>query len=131
MTTYKVSELQGALLDAAVALVEGYEVQPGNEHWVRRADTGVRMTPWFSRDWAVGGPIIQRDLITIVASDGSDSEDPLEWSACVGAFSHYIDEQLPFSSYGNDPPVGIGPTPLIAAMRSYVASKFGDTVEMP
>ena len=131
MTTYKVSELQGALLDAAVALVEGYEVQPGNEHWVRRADTGVRMTPWFSRDWKQGGPIIERERIAIVASTGYDTDGPLEWCASVGAFSHYIDEPLPFRSYRHDPPVGSGATPLIAAMRAHVASKFGDTVEMP
>jgi hypothetical protein len=59
--------------------------------------------------WAQGGPIIERDRIAI---------DPYvthsQWGANKdGAF--YRD----------------GPTPLIAAMRCYVASKLGDEVEIP
>ena len=60
-----------------------------------------------STDWAQGGPIIEREGIALgQTGDG--------WEAtCDGCI--YIS----------------GPTPLIAAMRCYVASKLGEEVEVP
>lgn len=55
-----------------------------------------------SRDWTTGGPIIERERIEV--SPGVTDGD-LAWSAWIygrGVFHH-------------------GPTPLIAAMRAYVA----------
>ncbi len=64
----------------------------------------------YSTDWAQGGPIIEREGIAINAHlDGS------EWFARNYWGEH---EQS-------------GPTPLIAAMRCYVASKPGDEIETP
>lgn len=62
-----------------------------------------------STDWAQGGPIIEREEIELVPKG-------MYWDA-------YADEDfhVPHS----------GPTPLIAAMRCYVASKLGDEVEIP
>ena len=62
--------------------------------------------PEYSTDWAQGGPIIEREGIAIyLYGDG-------EWQAVLE------------KEYE-------GPTPLIASMRCYVASKLGDEVEVP
>ena len=61
----------------------------------------------YSSDWAQGGPIIERERITAEWT-GED------WMA-------YIRHDEEF----------FGPTPLIAAMRCYVASKLGDDIELP
>jgi hypothetical protein len=66
----------------------------------------------YSSDWAQGGPIIEREKIQIVPVFGF-----LAWLA-----RKMNDERLP---------EGDGFTPLIAAMRCYVASKLGDEVEVP
>jgi hypothetical protein len=69
--------------------------------------------PWFnpSTDWRQGGPIIERERITI---------DAREHGQLWLAHSRLV---------GQD---GItGPTPLIAAMRCYVASKLGDEIDVP
>ena len=111
----KTSELTGAALDWAVAKCEGatdewHSYKPFFWHGVACICMGghdVDYTP--STDWAQGGPIIEREGITIWAFDDvacraqlDTATDPLE-----------------------------GPTPLIAAMRCYVASKLGDEVEVP
>lgn len=63
----------------------------------------------YSTDWADGGPIIERGLIVI-------SPDPQHgWRA-----RPYMD----LTDF-------YGPTPLIAAMRCYVASVLGDEVDVP
>jgi hypothetical protein len=59
----------------------------------------------YSTDWLAAGPIIEREGISLYLYGGS------EWNAHVG---------------GKE---SIGPTPLIAAMRCYVASKMGDEVK--
>ena len=66
----------------------------------------------FSTDWAQGGPIIERERISFV----SPNEVIDEWEAIHPTQMHN-------ESYG--------PTPLIAAMRCYVASKLGDEVDVP
>ena len=63
---------------------------------------------WYSTDWAHGGPIIEREGIDLQCQNQG------LWCADLG---------LDASIYG--------PTPLIAAMRVYVASKLGDTVDIP
>jgi hypothetical protein len=61
-----------------------------------------------STNWAHGGPIIERERIDVLY------EHDLRWIAVP---------QKGIESYG--------PTPLIAAMRCYVASKLGDTIDIP
>ena len=91
----KTSELTGAALDWAVTKCMGY-----NESVWRN----FRNECLYSTDWAQGGPIIEREKITLdVFEDG------------VWVASEYKE----------------GPTPLIAAMRCYVASKLGDDVDIP
>ena len=66
----------------------------------------------YSTNWAQGGPIIEREGIS-VARRGDHSFSP--WGAVLQKFE--FEEE--------------GPTPLIAAMRCYVASKLGDYIDIP
>jgi len=70
-----------------------------------------------STDWAQGGPIIEREGIYLRANDTAT-----EWKAGALSINRY--DEKPGYLY-------TGPTPLIAAMRCYVASKLGDEVEIP
>ena len=102
MKSIKVSELTGSALDWAAAKCEDVYCFDGS------------YTP--STKWAQGGPIIERERIAIVF-DGFDIFDaalPL-WGACK--YDGGVE--------------GYGSTPLIAAMRCYVASKLGDTIQVP
>jgi len=93
----KTSELTGAALDWAVATANGDAFILAYEDWV-----------WYSSDWSVGGPIIERERIEIVFNgEGWDAYDHLR----------HIPEE--------------GSTPLIAAMRCYVAATLGADVEVP
>jgi hypothetical protein len=111
----KVSELQGAALDWAVANCEGELSQHGGQvHLVESKvrfyeDTlDIQYTP--STDWAQGGPIIEREWLDITPWPNESDED-LRWQC---------------KQHDSIDCVAFGPTPLIAAMRCYVASKFGD-----
>lgn len=68
----------------------------------------------FDEDWGVGGPIIENKglAIRVFAEHGAPDGGP-----------YWISER--------HPAVGHGPTPLIAAMRCFVASRLGDEVEVP
>ena len=69
----------------------------------------------FSTNWAQGGPIIEREYIELTTTNRSNAEI---WEAI-------------FPGRGEDSVMQYGPTPLVAAMRCYVASKMGDEVEIP
>lgn len=106
MKTIKVSELTGAALDWAVAkrageYLAGYAVDWRNN----RANK-------YSANWAKGGPIIERERISLVGVG------IVNWKASINKADMYTATQY-------------GDTPLIAAMRCYVASKLGDTVAVP
>ena len=118
----KTSELTGAALDWAVAKCEGYEIvrMRGSEiTFLDRTDDGAlnEKQIGYSTDWAQGGPIIEREIIS-VSHDTTGST--VEWAAWTPA--PIRDEAEAF---------GYGPTPLIAAMRCYVASRLGDDVDVP
>jgi hypothetical protein len=126
----KTAELDGVLLDYWTARADGLTakiVRAGERLNGVRADGDVAaaLTPgyadwWqpFHVYWGSAGPIIEREKITLVAWTGG------VWQAFVGEMSVYIDESEP--GYLEDEPT---PTPpLVAAMRAFVASRFGDTV---
>lgn len=68
-----------------------------------------------SFDWTVAGPIIERERIAVMPRD-----DGAPWRAVL-----WLPPDASVAVYGT------GPAPLIAAMRAYVASKFGEEVELP
>jgi hypothetical protein len=127
MATYKVAELEGALLDAAVAKAEGLpfvlEPRPGLTSSVvcalRRDNPEfpeLNRSLWApSTSWLQGGPIIEREHGMVAPELMPDR--PLYWVARMGR------DLTRWQSFG--------PTPLIAAMRAYVASKLGEKVELP
>jgi len=100
------SKLTGAALDWAVAKCEG------KIYGVR----GTRYEFQPSTHWSQGGPIIERERIGVWPSASIEGV----WAARPDCEVH-----------PNRLPPTHGDTPLIAAMRCYVASKLGDTVEMP
>jgi len=101
----KTSELSGTALDWAVARCE-----------VGADFIGEIDDPHFySTDWAQGGLIIERERLSLTPRDGY-------WEA-------YYHDNL-FKDDGSDY-FQKGTTPLIAAMRCYVASKLGDEVALP
>lgn len=111
----KTSELTGPTLDWAVAKCEGLLDASGrlSESYCDslRHDQGGG----FCDDWSQGGPIIERERIGVTATSMAPG---FAWEAhCIP------DEGVDYYGYG--------PTPLIAAMRCYVASKLGDEVDVP
>ena len=111
-------DLTGPALDWAVAkaqqLVEG---GPYDDFCIRRGKlylwcNGALRDEVYSPtiNWLFGGPLIEGEGIHLYVD-----ESKLEWvSSCWGHQSAYH-----------------GTTPLIAAMRCFVASKLGDEVEIP
>ena len=113
----KTSELTGAALDRAVAKAKRIELSHGcyNRLLVDgRMSAGQKMLAPYnpSTDWEQGGPIVELEGINLRALSGALWEAET-WSAEGGQY--LLD----------------GPTPLVAAMRCYVASKLGDQVEVP
>jgi len=103
----KTSELTGIALDWAVTKCQA------------DADTAFDMRVWlngytnyglfhYSSNWEHGGPVIARECIS------TDYAQAADWAARSKTYQW-----------------AYGPTPLIAAMRCYVASKLGDNIELP
>lgn len=72
-----------------------------------RPDYNPRYAPEHSTNWSQGGPIIEQERFLLRTTGNT-------WMA-----------------YSYDQKFQYGPTPLIAAMRCYVASKLGDEVNIP
>ena len=108
----KTSELSRTALDWAVAKCEGIKLNEGN---TLSNDCDVYAP---STDWSQGGPIIERENIEL-QSLSSPSKDHRYGARkpSLGGLSR---------TYCMD-----GPTPLVAAMRCFVASKLGDEIELP
>jgi hypothetical protein len=106
----KTAELTGAALDWAVAKCEGltcfgHQLTENKLTIVLSNGSYENFEP--SCNWAQGGAIIERERIELVPDE--------IWNA------YKQDQHIP----------NTGMTPLIAAMRCYVASKLGDQVEVP
>ena len=109
----KVKDLEGAALDWAVGVCEG---MPPNyfdaDDQAFTDDEGMLFCP--SANWAQGGPIIEREFISVECDPANDN-----WVAIIR-------DNVPSGFVCRS-----GRTPLIAAMRCYVASKLGNEVEVP
>ncbi len=126
----KVCELTGAALDWAVAKCEGGHIGVANNGVFFDAHDGDGFTSFEpSTDWAQGGPIIEREKIALRPTF---TQGGYRTSASTDAVHAKI--ELPNGATEFDPEKSVweyGPTPLIAAMRCYVASKLGDDVDVP
>ena len=116
----KTSELTGAALDWAVARLESEASPTGMDSadilLYRSTATNAWMYKrWaihYSTDWAQGGPIIERERITLRVDTRGN-----RWVAFLDGGR--VTNRMPDHS------------PLIAAMRCYVASKLGEEVDVP
>lgn len=114
----KTSELNGDALNWAVILALGQTPCKDHKTFVNRKDD---TTVWwldtqYHKRWDHAGPIIER-------IKGFQFKQWLECkpeTCCEAHIHNYEGDWIQF-----------GPTPLIAAMRCYVASKLGDEVEVP
>lgn len=125
----KVSELTGVALDWAVAKCENYVNNIRLDKFKQWQDLGRTQvkdddyTYWHpSTDWGQAGPIIEREKIKVAPNLNGT------W---LGQIRHEKDHprvaQKVLAGWTNQH----GPTPLIAAMRCFVASKLGDDIEVP
>lgn len=128
----KTVELCGMQLDYAVATLDGYSNLRRNHQGFApvlimdppRKEYGVVQLADldYSEDWSLAGPIIEREKITICPNDSKSYIGQGLWTAYRVA--------LLFTDEGEKEYMH-GPTPLIAAMRCYVASKMGDEINLP
>lgn len=158
MTRHKVADLTGALLDMAVAMIEGERAKVLHERITMHHEDGtldrvlvdedrcLRLYESFdgtekggfwlhySGKWELGGPIIARELISVYFHTESHL-----WVA-----GRNLDDvqTVSFDDEGATLMVDVddsarvddraeGPTALIAAMRSHVIAKLGEEVDLP
>ena len=116
----KTSELKGLAFNWAVAIALGWKWKAGNSTIIlarpnknpKRKFTELGLDHFHPTTcWSIAGPIIEREGINVWVFDDVTwkAENPFVGVDCVYE----------------------GPTPLVAAMRCYVASKLGDVVEIP
>lgn len=121
----KTSELTGPALDWAVAMAnnETYEDYRVIDDSLYAFFCGAWLDNSYSpsTDWAQGGPIIEREKISLDSPNKERGITTID--GCPSWFTKLTTEG-PFI-YAS------GPTPLIAAMRCYVASKLGPKVDIP
>ena len=109
----KVSELSGAALNYAVILAlfpKAFVDKPS----IR----AIVVNYPYDKDWKLTGPIIEREEIGVRRN--APCSKGREWEASPS-----------ITAKGAGGRWGYGPTPLIAAMRCFVASKLGDEIEIP
>ena len=125
-----ISELSGRALDWAVAKAVGatsLRFDTVASWWFTLyGEDRVLSTGWSDKQnyapsflWSQAGPIIERERIHLLCHYSVVYGDGARWRAAMGG-----DVDYPWSCE-------LGPTPLIAAMRCYVASKLGEEVDVP
>lgn len=112
----KTSELDGLGLSWAVAYCEGFSPFSDGISWIIDAGGTFSPIPNYPSDWAQAGPIIERERVDVFYEKHTTGS----W---VGSMARGNKVGWRYLQYGS--------TPLIAAMRCYVASKMGDEVEIP
>ena len=125
----KIKDLTGTALDWAVATFQGLKIEyDGISHWVvsdkfvkqlgeHHDATGNQCGYSPSTDWAQGGPIFEREDMTVSGKNNGATEVRLR-TGCQNKRGVYT-----FSTQR-------GPSLLTAAMRCYVANKAGDDVDV-
>ena len=116
----KVGEVSGAALDYLVLTCGELDADSNitTKQFISMQSQGYFL---YSTDWEQGGPIIERENLCVGRKQQADTNycevnDPAVdcWArTTAGGYLSY------------------GPTPLIAVMRCYVASKLGEVVKVP
>ena len=112
----KTQDLTGEALDWAVAKCENPE-WPDEEVIINVTmfDDHDGTIYNYSTNWQLAGPIIEREGIYINCLRQPDYYRSAVWEAWPYASTKFIQQ---------------GPTPLVAAMRCYVASKLGEEIDI-
>lgn len=124
MKTIKTAELSGAALDWSVAKADSHRVAFQSGHLYLVDEKQRRIAAWKpSAAWAQGGPIIEREHICP------------DWLGTEWCARHFVELQID-PEFADERGIACkrityGPAPLIAAMRCFVASKLGDSIEVP
>jgi len=122
-------DLIGPALDWAVAMCRGFEGMDEDQWLLRDGLADMPLSAYNpSTDWSQGGPFIERERIILVpksfvgaTESGQEICQPDGWAAyCRGTKPYWMTVEMYY-----------GATPLIAAMRCFVAMKLGDRVEIP
>jgi hypothetical protein len=137
MTQVKTSTLEGEQLDWAVGVCETNDKHRVELHYrgylpcvpfmkdISTSSAGDGFYPEYCTDWRHAGPIIEREGICVLSC----------WSGSKRIVNHYDSwlAYIPFvaGTLSITETTAYGPTPLITAMRCYVASKLGDWVDVP
>lgn len=116
-TKIPIADLTGVALDWAVAMAEGEQTLRWHDPTHLFTDDEGCYSP--STDWSQGGPIIDRERMS-TSPEFHNGDYYGNWRAIIFGFADQGDRAE-----------ATGPTNLIAAMRCYVASRLGDTVEAP
>lgn len=125
----KTRDLIGAQLDWAVAKCEGYECEFGDEvsgPWLVPQEGYLHDEKPLasfrpSTDWAQGGPLSERESLCVGRKQQCDT-----------AYCPINDPTVDcWARTSNGGHLSYGPTPLIAAMRCFCASRLGDEINIP
>ena len=119
MKVISVAEVAGPALNWLVAKCEGYETAFTQAGDVTISREGV--IDYFDphRNWGWCGPIIERMFAQGLRLHTAEYMTGIH------------DKNIMVASLDSPNGFWFGPTPLIAAMRCYVASRLGKTVEVP
>jgi hypothetical protein len=113
----KTQDLTGSALNWAVAKCNGFVPFSAKDNTGERIMIDLGESTMYlqhyrpSTNWSQGGPIIEQEGIAAIPNGRG------AWEAELRG--------------GDADDHGYGPTPLIAAMRCYVASKLGESVDVP
>lgn len=88
---------------------------PGTTYWDNHAHD-------YCGDWAHGGPIIERERIKVAPNLNGTWHGQIRHEEDRPLVAHKV-----LAGWTNQH----GPTPLVAAMRCFVASRLGDGVDVP
>ena len=114
--TIPISKLDGAALDWAVAQCEGICLDSQRQIYTTYSCSGYEP----SKNWAQAGPIMEREGIES-SPRYTDCGAIIGWTAMMYNDVH---QALPLITQHGD-------TLPVAAMRVYVQSKFGSTMDVP
>jgi hypothetical protein len=114
----KTAKLIGVALDWAVAKCEG---DTSCVQFSPLASSKHYFAP--SKKWPQGGPIIDREKLAVWFHT--------DYACWCAATIEWTDADVESDVFLEMPDAFRGETPLIAAMRCYVASKLGDEVKIP